>query len=89
MKGILFGVGVGPGDPELMTIKAVRLIRENDIIALPGAKAEETVAYKIAERAVPELAEKFLLPVPIPQTIPAAVPPAKNTAPAWALAPQT
>ena len=68
MKGILFGVGVGPGDPELMTIKAVRLIRENDIIALPGAKAEETVAYKIAEQAVPELAEKFLLPVPMPMT---------------------
>lgn len=68
MKGILFGVGVGPGDPELMTIKAVRLIRENDIIALPGAKAEETVAYKIAEQAVPELAEKFLLSVPMPMT---------------------
>ena len=68
MKGILFGVGVGPGDPELMTIKAVRLIRENGIIALPGAKAEETVAYKIAEQAVPELAEKFLLPVPMPMT---------------------
>lgn len=68
MKGILFGVGVGPGDPELMTIKAVRLIRENDIIALPGAKAEETVAYKIAEQAVPELAEKLLLPVPMPMT---------------------
>ena len=68
MKGILFGVGVGPGDPELMTIKAVRLIRENDIIALPGAKAEETVAYKIAVQAVPELAEKLLLPVPMPMT---------------------
>ena len=68
MKGILFGVGVGPGDPELMTIKAVRLIRENDIIALPGAKAEETVAYKIAEQAVPELAEKFLVSVPMPMT---------------------
>ena len=68
MKGILLGVGVGPGDAELMTIKAVRLIRENDIIALPGAKAEETVAYKIAEQAVPELAEKLLLSVPMPMT---------------------
>ena len=33
MRGILYGVGVGPGDPELMTLKAVRLIKENDIIA--------------------------------------------------------
>ena len=32
MRGILYGVGVGPGDPELMTLKAVRLIKENDII---------------------------------------------------------
>ena len=30
MRGILYGVGVGPGDPELMTLKAVRLIKEND-----------------------------------------------------------
>ena len=36
MRGILYGVGVGPGDPELMTLKAVRLIKENDIIAVPG-----------------------------------------------------
>ena len=28
MRGILYGVGVGPGDPELMTLKAVRLIKE-------------------------------------------------------------
>lgn len=28
MKGTLYGVGVGPGDPELMTLKAVRMIRE-------------------------------------------------------------
>ena len=34
MAGKLYGVGVGPGDPELLTLKAVRLIRENDVIAL-------------------------------------------------------
>ena len=36
MSGILYGVGVGPGDPELMTLKAVRLIKENDIISVRG-----------------------------------------------------
>ena len=61
MRGILYGVGVGPGDPELMTLKAVRLIKENDIIAVPGAEVRETVAYKIAVQAVPELADKELL----------------------------
>ncbi len=66
MKGIAYGVGVGPGDPEYMTLKAVRLIRENDVIALPGKNPKETVAYKIAAAAVPELAEKELLAVYMP-----------------------
>ena len=63
MTGILYGTGVGPGDPELMTLKAVRLIRENEVIALPGKVAEETVAYQIAVKAVPELVGKTLVPV--------------------------
>lgn len=66
MIGKLYGVGVGPGDPELMTLKAVRLIRENEVIALPGPVPEETVAYRIAVQAVPELAEKILLPAAMP-----------------------
>ena len=46
--GTLYGVGIGPGDPKLMTFRAAELIRDNEIIALPGEKAEETVAYQIA-----------------------------------------
>lgn len=66
MSAVVYGVGVGPGDPELMTLKAVRLIKENEIIAVPGKVAEESVAYKIAVAAVPELAEKTLVPVYMP-----------------------
>ena len=66
MKGTAYCVGVGPGDPELMTLKAVRLIKENDIIAVPGKEARDSVAYKIAVQAVPELAEKELVPVCMP-----------------------
>ena len=66
MKGIAYGVGVGPGDPEYMTLKACRLIRENEIIAVPGKVPQESVAYKIALGAVPELAEKTLVPVYMP-----------------------
>lgn len=69
MKGIAYGVGVGPGDPELMTLKACRLIRENDVIALPGKEPKETAAYKIAVAAVPELAEKELVPVYMPMVM--------------------
>ena len=66
MKGILYGVGVGPGDPELMTLKAVRIIEENDVIAVPGKIPEETAAYKIASAVIPSLAEKKLLPMDMP-----------------------
>ena len=34
--GTLYGVGIGPGDPKLMTFRAAELIRDNEIIALPG-----------------------------------------------------
>ena len=51
-----------------MTLKAVRMIRENGIIAVPGADVKETVAYKIAVQAVPELEEKELLPIYMPMT---------------------
>jgi len=51
-----------------MTLKAVRLIRENEYIAAPGADVRQTAAYKIAVQAVPELAGKCLLPIYMPMT---------------------
>ena len=66
MRGKLIGVGVGPGDPELMTVKAIRVIKENDIIALPGSVAKETTAYKIAVQMVPELEGKELVALDFP-----------------------
>ena len=69
MAGILYGVGVGPGDPELMTIKAVRIIREHAVFALPGKVPQETTAYQIAVQAVPELAEKELVPIYMPMVM--------------------
>ncbi len=69
MRGILYGIGVGPGDPELMTLKAVRLLREADVVAAPGAVVEETTAYKIAAGAVPEIGDKEKLPVVFPMVL--------------------
>jgi len=49
----LIGVGVGPGDPELVTVKAVRVLREADVVLVPVAdtgergRAEATVLAHI------------------------------------------
>ena len=56
--GILYGVGVGPGEPELMTLKAVKCIRQADVIFCPQ---QDSRAYHIAEQAVPEIREKKCL----------------------------
>lgn len=66
--GKLYGLGVGPGDPELMTLKAVRLIRECDIVAIPASGKETNVAFEIAKGAVPEIEAKELLEISMPMT---------------------
>lgn len=66
MNGKLVGVGVGPGDPELLTLKAVRRIREADVIVVPGEKVQESIAYQIASGACPEIARKNALAVSMP-----------------------
>ncbi|MCJ2163001.1 precorrin-2 C(20)-methyltransferase [Pseudodesulfovibrio sp. S3] len=47
--GILYGIGVGPGDPELLTLKAVRILGEVDVIfAAASTKNDYSTAYAIA-----------------------------------------
>lgn len=61
-KGTFYGVGVGPGDPELMTLKAVRVLELCPVIAAPETKGENTLALDIARGAV-DLAGKTILPL--------------------------
>lgn len=68
MAGKLYGIGVGPGDPELITLKALRLMKECDVIGIPGKNPSESVAYKIAEGAYPEIGGKELLQIVTPMT---------------------
>ena len=49
MSGRLFGVGLGPGDPELVTVKAARLIGAADVIAYHAARHGRSNARAIAE----------------------------------------
>ena len=68
MSGKLFGIGVGPGDPELLTLKAAKTIRESDIIAVPHKDKNKCLALRIALGAVPELENKELVEVDMPMT---------------------
>ena len=48
--GRLFGVGVGPGDPDLVTVRAARLIGEADVVAYHCARHGNSVARVAAAR---------------------------------------
>ena len=65
---IFYGVGVGSGDPELLTLKAVRIIRECEVIAVATKQVQNSVAYQIVEQVVPEISNKELLGISMPMT---------------------
>lgn len=66
--GMLYCIGVGPGDPELMTLKASRIIRQCQAAAIPHLDKSRCMAYQIAVQAVPELEQKDLLCLDMPMT---------------------
>ena len=47
MSGRLFGLGVGPGDPELITVKALRLLRAAAVVAYPAPETGPSFARAI------------------------------------------
>lgn len=65
-KATLFGVGVGPGDPEDITLRALRIMRACPVILLPQAPPERCAAWRIALQACPELEAKRVVCAPIP-----------------------
>jgi precorrin-2 C20-methyltransferase/precorrin-3B C17-methyltransferase len=64
-RGRLYGVGLGPGDPELVTLKAARLIREADVIAYHAGRQGSSIARTIAADLIPAdaIEEQLLYPV--------------------------
>ena len=68
MKGTLYGVGVGPGDPKLMTYLAVETVKKCPVIAVPAEGREHAVSYRIAEGIVEGLEEKECLNLSTPMT---------------------
>jgi precorrin-2/cobalt-factor-2 C20-methyltransferase len=63
--GKLYGVGVGPGDIELLTLKAARLLSEVKIIAYPAANGGESLARRIVAPLIPENAREMPIPIPM------------------------
>ena len=63
MSGKLYGIGVGPGDPELLTLKAKRILDEADVIAVPVKEAGELSTALEIIRPVVDLEKKELLEV--------------------------
>ena len=81
MSGILYGTGTGPGEAELLTLKAVRTIRSCDMIAVPVSDSalkepciweegmpylDRCTAYQIVLPEVPEIRKKPVLCLPMP-----------------------
>lgn len=64
-KGKLYGVGIGPGDKELITLKAVNTIKNADVIALPDSLSGKNRAYEIIKEYIDE---KEILYLPMPMT---------------------
>ena len=74
MTGQLYGIGVGPGDPELLTLKALRLLRAAPVIAYPAPEIGPGFARGVVARWLNpgkrEIAIRFpMRPGPPPQEI--------------------
>ena len=65
MTGRLYGVGLGPGDPELVTLKAARLIGDADVIAFHAGVGKQSNARRIAADLIPGTAIEEELRYPV------------------------
>ncbi|MAQ84617.1 MAG: precorrin-2 C(20)-methyltransferase [Maritimibacter sp.] len=64
-KGTLYGVGLGPGDPDLITRKAARLIETAKVVAYPALAGGDSLARSIAADLIPSTAREIVMSVPM------------------------
>ncbi len=67
MSGTLYLVGVGPGDPELLTLKAVRILAMVDLVAFPQKPGTQSLAHAIAAAHI--VPKTGLLPFALPMLV--------------------
>jgi precorrin-2/cobalt-factor-2 C20-methyltransferase len=65
MSGTAYGIGVGPGDPELITLKGARLIGACPVIAYPAPDDGESLARAIAAPHIPEGRTEIVIRTPM------------------------
>ena len=65
MSGVLRGVGVGPGDPELITLKALAVLRSAAVLAYPAPPRGESLARRIAASHLPGGQEEIPIRMPL------------------------
>ena len=74
MPGALFGLGVGPGDPELLTLKALRLLRAVPVVAYPAPEHGDSFARSIVAAWIEPGQREIAIRVPMrPGPPPAAI----------------
>ena len=66
-KGTLYGVSIGPGDPELITVKAMKVIERSKYIATPETGTSDSLALSIVSDAV-DLSAKEIMGLSFPMT---------------------
>ena len=68
MRGTLYGIGIGSGNPDFLSYHAVKHIKSCDMIAIPDSGKGTFLAYDIVIQAVPELLQKKLIKIYMPMT---------------------
>lgn len=63
--GTAIGIGVGPGDPELMTIKGARILGNVPVVAYPAPETGDSLARRIAATHLPEGATEIAIRMPL------------------------
>ncbi|MCK8485147.1 precorrin-2 C(20)-methyltransferase [Aliiroseovarius sp. S2029] len=65
MSGTLYGVGLGPGDPDLMTLRAARLIGSAKVVAFPTLEGGDSFARSIAAHLIAKDADEIAMDIPM------------------------